>query len=138
MDFRQCNRCDGIFEYRGRIICPTCIRELDEIFVEVRNYIYEHSNATLDEIIDNTSAEEKEVIGWLQEGRLIMSADAPPMLKCDCCGVPIREGRFCDRCMTKLRNEIAAKIEPADSGEENKNRKPLNSKPGQKMHVSIR
>ena len=42
MDVRNCKNVD-IFNYlSGPPLCPTCIRKLDDIFDEVKEYIYDH------------------------------------------------------------------------------------------------
>ena len=43
MDVRNCKKCGSIFNYlSGPPLCPTCIRKLDDIFDEVKEYIYDH------------------------------------------------------------------------------------------------
>jgi predicted amidophosphoribosyltransferase len=106
MEIRQCRRCRKIFQYYGNPACPDCIRKLDEQFDKVKNYLYDNSHATIQDLCEATGVDEVDLIAWMKEGRLIMSQDAPPLLSCEVCGAPIRSGRFCPQCMGNVRKTV--------------------------------
>ena len=70
MDIRNCRRCDRIYQHRGSKYCPNCMLELDEIFVKVRDYIYDNPNATVLEVSEALDVEENIILEFLKEGRL--------------------------------------------------------------------
>jgi predicted amidophosphoribosyltransferase len=106
MNIKQCARCDKLFEYRGNPNCPNCVQELDDIFVKVRNFLYDHPRADADAIHEACGADEEDVLRWLREGRLILSPDSAAALLCQICGEPIRSGRFCESCNAKVINQL--------------------------------
>ena len=58
MDIRNCRRCNKIFQYRGSKYCPSCMLDLDQIFIKVRDYIYENPNATIVDVSQEVGVEE--------------------------------------------------------------------------------
>ena len=106
MDIRQCRRCRKIFNYISNPNCPVCVRELDEIFHNVRNYLYEHPKADMEELCEQTDADEEEVITWLREGRLILAYPEIGILRCETCDKPIASGRYCEACSQKVKKQL--------------------------------
>jgi ribosomal protein L32 len=98
VDIKQCRRCRKIFQYRGNPTCPDCIRELDTLFDAVKNFLYDNPRSSIAEICQATDVPESDLMTWMREGRLIMSKEAPPALRCEVCGKPIHSGRWCPAC----------------------------------------
>lgn len=111
MDIRQCSRCRSLFQYRGNQMCPECVRQVDELFTKVRNYIYDHPNALMVQIINETGADESEIDMWLREGRLILDRNSTPLIKCELCQKPIVSGHYCDDCAVEMKNTIQSGVE---------------------------
>ena len=103
MDIRQCSRCRSLFQYRGNHRCPECVRQVDELFIKVRNYIYEHPVAIMAQIIEATGADEADINTWLREGRLILDKSSTPLIYCEICNKPIVTGRYCDDCAVDMK-----------------------------------
>ena len=70
MDIRNCKRCNRLFQYNGIKYCPKCVLELDEMFIKVRDYLYENKNANIAEVSEATGVEEKVILEFLRDGRL--------------------------------------------------------------------
>ncbi|SFQ02976.1 MerR family transcriptional regulator [Caldicoprobacter faecalis] len=98
MDIRNCKRCNRLFQYNGIKYCPSCVMELDEMFKKVRDYLYEHPDATIIEVSEATGVEEKIILEFLREGRLELK-EPSPVLTCERCGKPITTGRMCKECL---------------------------------------
>ena len=116
MDIRNCRRCDRIYQYRGSRYCPSCMLELDEIFVKVRDYIYDHPNATILEVSEALDVEENIILEFLREGRLELSSPGLDYL-CERCEKPITTGRFCNDCIQELdrsMKRVSKRVEPQD------------------------
>jgi flagellar operon protein (TIGR03826 family) len=107
MDVRQCKRCRKIFNYTGSPICPVCVQESDRQFDEVRNYIYENPQSTLDMVCEETEVAAEDIKRWLKEGRLILHKSSAPLINCEKCGVPIVTGRLCDKCVSNVQSELS-------------------------------
>ncbi|MGI5852057.1 MAG: MerR family transcriptional regulator [Caldicoprobacterales bacterium] len=101
MDIRNCRRCDRIYQHRGSKYCPNCMLELDEIFVKVRDYIYDNPNATVLEVSEALDVEENIILEFLKEGRLELSSPGLDYL-CERCEKPITTGRYCNDCIQEL------------------------------------
>jgi len=72
--------------------------ELDEMYKKVRDYLYDHPNATMVEVSEATGVEEKIILEFLREGRLELK-EPSPVLTCERCGKPITTGRMCKECL---------------------------------------
>ena len=129
MNIRQCKRCKKIFNYSGNIICPDCIRALDQKFIEVRDYIYDNPDALIETVCEETGAETADIHRWLREGRLMLTNNSIPLLNCKSCGAPIFTGQMCDKCMMDVKTKFqktAASLKPAET---------LKSVQDGKMHI---
>ena len=50
MDVRNCKRCGKIFNYMGSAVCNNCLRQEQEDFEKVREYLFQHPNSTAAEV----------------------------------------------------------------------------------------
>lgn len=107
VDIRNCRRCHKLFNNMGNGVCPDCIRELDDIFVKVRDFLYDNPRASIDEMCEATGATEANIVGWLREGRLIVGGDGPKLLKCEGCGSSIASGRYCASCSYSVQTQLS-------------------------------
>ncbi len=107
MDARSCKSCGRLFNYlQGQPICPACKKKLEEKFVEVRDYIRENDNATMQEISDATEVSVKQIKQWVREERLTFTKNSPVGIECESCGTMIRTGRFCEKCKNNMASNL--------------------------------
>ncbi|MDR1692661.1 MAG: MerR family transcriptional regulator [Oscillospiraceae bacterium] len=133
MDVRQCKRCKKLFGYTGNVICPECVRAMDEKFKQVRDFLYDHPGAQMETVCEETGAEMADIHRWLREGRLIQNPNSAPLLTCKVCGTPIYTGQMCEKCTNQVTSQLkstAASLKPPSE--------PLPFKREGKMHVNIR
>jgi len=98
------------FQTYGSKICKDCLAQLDEDFLKIKDYLYEHDSAGIDEVAEETGVPRKSIMFLLKEERLTVGSDGDDgggLLKCETCKKPIRTGRICKSC----RNEVLAAIE---------------------------
>lgn len=100
-NIKQCSRCRQLFQSLGSDVCPDCAQEIDQQFLVVKDFLYDHPDAKIMEIVQGTNVDEKLVLNFLREGRLSVS-QPEDMLTCIECGEPITTGRYCARCQEKL------------------------------------
>ncbi len=111
MDVRTCKGCRKIFNYvSGPMLCPACRQALEEKFQLVKKYIEDHGTATLPQIAEDCEVDVQQIRQWLREERLELASGSAPVLECESCGVPIRSGRFCDKCRTSMANNMQSLI----------------------------
>lgn len=127
----QCKQCRRLYQsISAAPYCPHCVEKLEKKFELVKNYIYEHPNANVVEISEETGVSEKDIFYFLKEGRLSISEDNG-MLLCESCGHSITTGRYCEACNKKLERELSASV--------NESMQKLNQSTGiGKMHVDFR
>jgi len=101
MEVKKCRHCDRLFQYHGSKYCPSCVIELDKIFILVREYIYDNPEATVTEVSDNTEVDSEIIMEFLREGKLELK-EASLLLECRSCGKAIRSGMMCTECFSKF------------------------------------
>lgn len=114
---KTCARC-GEMDMFEEQLCPSCEKEMRELFVVVKHYVEDHPGSDVQEIVDAQGVEEKDVLFMLNHGWLTRGNGADDDRKrCTQCGIPIVSGKLCTRCMTsakeKLRGVMKAFDEPA-------------------------
>lgn len=139
MDIRQCARCSKLFDFRGNRFCPTCVRELDDIFLKVRQYIYDNPKTNMDDLCDTCGAEEDDVLQWLREGRLILGHADASLLTCESCRKPIHSGRYCEDCANNVIGQLEDTAQIFGQRAASSSRSEFErDKFGPKMHVDLR
>jgi flagellar operon protein (TIGR03826 family) len=106
METRNCKSCGKLFNYIRSPICPSCEKELDKKFEEVKAYIYDHPGAGMKEVCDENEVSQNTIKRWIKEERLSFSEDSQVTFACEKCGATIRTGRFCKQCKGKMQNEL--------------------------------
>ena len=106
-DIRNCKNCGRIFNYMGKPICPDCIKEDDEDFKKVRDYLYKYPGTSMSKVSEELEVSMQKIKRYLREGRLEIVGDDPNMiLSCEVCGRSIKSGRFCDMCVGGLTRDL--------------------------------
>ncbi len=109
MEVKSCRNCRRIFNYvTGPRLCPACKEELEKKFSEVKKYIEEHKNATVNVVSEEMEVSVQQINQWIREERLSFSEDSAVMIHCEKCGARIRTGRYCDSCKGGLTRELSA------------------------------
>ena len=137
MEVRQCRKCRKLYQYNGNPLCIGCVEELDKLFNDVRNYLYDNPHANMDEVCAETGADSATVAAWLREGRLILSMGGANLIKCESCGDPIRSGRFCEKCAKNVKDQLesAAKAISQTNPPEQRS---VDVRSGSHMHVDFK
>lgn len=108
MNIRNCSKCGKIYAYDGTSkLCPKCRKEEEEEFKRVKEYIYDHPEANIQLVSEETGVPVKKILRYLREGRLELKDEHNNLiLACERCGKPIKTGRFCDMCVKELQREL--------------------------------
>ena len=109
MNIIQCTFCKRPFTSLGGRICPTCLEKIDQDFITVRDYIYEHKHSNIDIIAKETEVPKSIIMHLLKEGRLIIDSpdgEGGGLLTCEMCKKSINTGRLCKECMGKVASSM--------------------------------
>lgn len=107
MDVRNCKNCGKLFNFlSGAPLCPSCAKALDEKFTVVKEYIYNHPGAGMQEVSDENEVTVPQIQKWIREERLSFAEGSLVGIECESCGTTIRTGRYCQSCKDKLANNL--------------------------------
>ena len=109
MEVRNCRQCGALYNYIGgpyRHLCPSCIRDLEDKFSQVKEYIDEHHEATMAQISEDCDVNTKQIEQWVREERLFFSSDSPIGIPCQNCGATIKSGKYCASCKATMTNDL--------------------------------
>ena len=112
-----CKRCRKIFSDGYLGMCRDCMRELDDVVAQVREFLKKEKTANIPEICEKTEIAEKDILYLLKIGRLVLETPSA-MYTCKKCGKPISTGKYCDACSHYLGNllsDAAKKMDPNDN-----------------------
>ena len=105
MGFKQCEFCRRPHEDMGKGVCGECLLKLDQNFVDIREYLYDHEGAGIEEVSEETGVSRKAIFYLLKEERLIVGDEngcVNGILKCESCKRPIPTGRMCAGCKKEV------------------------------------
>jgi hypothetical protein len=100
MNVKTCKFCKKTHQGFSSL-CPSCVQQLDDKYVIVRNYLDKNPKGTLTRIADETGVDEKSLLFLMREGRISLK-DGGSTIACLMCGKPIASGRYCNKCKDKL------------------------------------
>lgn len=121
MDVRNCKNCGRLFNYIGGApLCQGCQKKLEEKFQEVKAYLNENPNSSVDRVSEELDVSVKQIRQWIREERLTLSVAGADGVVCEQCGAPICTGRFCDKCKAEMANTFAGAIQKPKSQEPQK------------------
>lgn len=106
----SCEECSGSVQYKGsgRYVCVECGAEYLNDFGKVKQYINDHGPSNAVTISEGTGVSRQKIRNFLRDGRVeIVEDTAAGVLFCRACGIPIREGKYCLRCLERLSNKSA-------------------------------
>lgn len=107
MEVKNCRDCKRLFNYIGGArLCPDCKAKLEEKFVEVKKFVEDHKNASISLVSEEMEVSVQQINQWVKEERLIFAEGSIAMIYCETCGVPIRTGRFCEKCKENMVNNL--------------------------------
>jgi len=112
-EVRQCDFCRMPYQSTGKKICGECLIKLDEDFIEIREYLWEHDRAGIEEVSEATGVSRKTIMYLLKEERLIVGDEDGKgcgILTCESCRKPISTGRMCAGCKKEVLSAIQESV----------------------------
>ncbi|MGB8452266.1 MAG: flagellar protein [Anaerocolumna sp.] len=108
MDVRNCKNCGKLYNYINGLppLCNACLKVLEDKFAVVKEYIYNHPGAGMQEVAEENDVTTIQIQKWIREERLAFSPDSMVGIECENCGAMIKTGRFCKTCKDKLVNNL--------------------------------
>jgi predicted amidophosphoribosyltransferase len=112
MNIVNCKGCGRLFNaLSSETMCPECLRKIEDKFQDVKQYLEEHPDASMNEISEDCEVSIKQLKQWVREERLTFSANSVEGIECEQCGKLIKTGRFCDACKAKISNNLMSAID---------------------------
>lgn len=112
MNVANCRTCGRLFNVLGREkICQSCQQALEDKFQQVKRYLQDNPNASVEKTATDNEVSTKQIRQWVREERLILSSPTEAGIVCESCGIPICSGRFCDACKDKMANNLMSAMD---------------------------
>jgi 5-methylcytosine-specific restriction endonuclease McrA len=92
-------------------ICPACQKALEEKFQEVKAYLRENPDSSVEKTATDNDVSTKQIKQWVREERLILSSATDSGITCESCGKPICSGRFCEACKANMANNLMGALD---------------------------
>lgn len=107
MELATCRNCGRLFNVISREkICPGCKSLLEDRFHEVKKYLDENPNTTVEMLSKECDIPIKQIKDWIREERLSFREGTGCGINCEQCGAMIYTGRFCEACKQKLQSDL--------------------------------
>ena len=105
MNVVNCKNCGRQFNaMSNERLCPACMQEREDKFQEVKKFLQDNPNSSVDVVSRKMEVSVKQLKQWVREERLIFSEASMVGIECEKCGKLIRTGRFCDECKKSISN----------------------------------
>ena len=115
MEVKNCKDCGRLFNYLGgNMLCPECTRKLDDKFSDVKQYIYDNPQASIQQVSEEMEVSISQLRTWVRQERLEFTEASLVGLNCEKCGAMIRSGRFCLNCKGKMTETLKSVYKPVN------------------------
>ena len=105
---KNCPMCGKLFVAMPNMrVCFDCKAKEEKLENDAVQYVREHPNCGIQEIMKETGASEKLIKKLIREGRFEQSG-VKVSYPCEKCGAPIVMGKLCQQCSESLRNDLQA------------------------------
>lgn len=106
MNLATCKQCGRLFNYvSGPCLCNLCSNESEHKLQTVKEYLRQHPDAQMTTILQENNISSSLFKEWIHEERLVLPEGSPIVsFICENCGTPIKTGRMCDSCKSRLNN----------------------------------
>lgn len=112
MNIMNCKGCGRLFNVISNSrLCPNCVAALEEKFQEVKKYLYENPNASIDVVSKECEVAIKQIKEWVREERLAFTEGSASGIGCEKCGRMILTGRYCDECRMKIHDNLSSALD---------------------------
>ena len=112
MEVKNCKDCGRLFNYMGGApLCDGCRKKLEQKFQEVKQYLDENPNASVNQVSEDNDVSVKQIKQWIREERLEFTEDSPIKLPCENCGTMIRAGKYCEKCKAAMAKNLSSVID---------------------------
>lgn len=119
MDIANCKKCGRLFNYiGGDKVCPECRKELEEKFQQVKVYLGENRNSTIEDVSRDNDVSVQQVRQWIKEERITFAENSSVGIECERCGKMIPTGRYCEKCKNKLHEILGSALNGGTMREE--------------------
>lgn len=109
MDFNiiNCRGCGTLFRrMTNDRLCPQCVKKLEEKYTEVRKYISDNPGVSIMQVSREMDISVDQIKAWIREDRLQLNEAGDPDFCCLQCGVPIKSGKYCEHCKSRVLNTL--------------------------------
>ena len=113
MNVTNCRSCGRLFNVlSNEKICPDCRKKLEDKFQQVKKYLEENPNSSMETVSREMDVSVKQIKKWVREERLILSDASEAGITCERCGKMIRTGKYCDECKTTMAMNLRSAYSP--------------------------
>lgn len=112
MNIINCKGCGRLFNsLSSNRLCPNCVAALEDKFQEVKEYIRDNADASIDMISKDCDVSVKQIKDWVRDERLAFKEGSASGVSCCRCGKMILTGRFCEECKLKIHDNLSSAID---------------------------
>jgi flagellar operon protein (TIGR03826 family) len=112
MEVKSCKGCGRLFNYMGgQPLCQACKDKLENKFQEVKQYLYDNPEASVNQVSEANDVSVKQIKQWIREERLMFTSASATGITCEKCGTPIAVGRFCEKCKAEMSNSLSGLLD---------------------------
>jgi len=108
MELAKCAKCKNVFPRVREPICEKCLKEEEQLFETVKEYLRDHPKSSVSDVAEATGTSARKILGYLRDGRIEVVEGAG--LTCGHCGEPIATGQLCKECFEKADKKISGII----------------------------
>lgn len=121
MDVRTCKVCGTLFNYvSGLPLCTACMKEIDDKFPQVKQYIYENPGVGIQQVSEENKIPIAIIKKWVKEERLSFTEGSSIAVECERCGRMILSGRYCDECKSIVTKQLGSVYKGPESSAQKK------------------
>ncbi|WP_308637403.1 hypothetical protein [Paenibacillus silvisoli] len=107
----HCPNCGNVFQKNLRNLCAACTAEEDGQLASLEQMLKRNRKLTNEQLAEQSEVSEQRIRAYIRKGKLKLY-DYPNLTdECDLCAGPIRQGKLCVSCTTRIKGDIRLDME---------------------------
>jgi hypothetical protein len=102
----NCPICGNIYHKNPKNMCVNCVKKIDLEYDKCLKYLRENKQSNITDLNEATEVSIKLIRQFILEGRISTEKFKSLRLKCEICGVQVKNVKMCEQCRHRLSRQL--------------------------------
>ncbi|MBB6674347.1 hypothetical protein [Cohnella nanjingensis] len=107
----HCPSCGQVYQINLRGLCAACSTSEDAQLAAIERELRRNRQLHTEQVAERTSLRPERIRSWIRSGKIKLFEYPNLADACDLCAAPIRRGKLCTPCATRIQSAVRREYE---------------------------